>query len=697
MLHYTPWQQAYETQGLEGYIVAITQDFLQPGNDLSQLLMSLEALEKQVKAHTQPQLAPLFSELFAIIRDTRLLPMIQNKGFNLDFFRILSLLPDNSTLSATTQTQNIQRQLEQQYRQSQGMDAFVVASILYLLDYFTGIPKEQARTQYVHRFGAINTHAVIAKNSDLQWFGRICHNLFADVDDALAVFDNALYAKDFAKMDLMAQKASVLWVTSILWNIYGQETNFLATYERYKELFYQAIKKNKTELAFFMHFPLSHIYLNLTHTQDQWQKFNDEVEKPLSEFVVRLSKKDKELAPVKRQYDPEKRPLKVAFVYDRIVMNSPFKVLYSLLKGLQEQNSEGHYEYAVYDLEYVEKSASDPECIKMITDLGIPYTSNHNLIKDSRYGLYYSHFDKCKALRRKIIADEIDVLIMCNNREQFNFLFGTRTAPRQLYWSHGSAIYDVNGIDKRISHILLDRWGHTFENFTVPMDAETFYNPPRDPDAIARERAKYPKDVFILGTIGRLIKLESDEYLETVAEIMKQHPHTIYIAAGAGGSDYIRNKVKELGISDRFYFPGFVDPHIYGHIIDLWLDTFPLQQGESRSEYASKGHGVTLAMLQHEALIDRKNRIKAWLVANRESVTKVVLACGVDVDYIEKLWIEKQSKYIAVDVRDYICKCTTLLKDYIKCQTEFSESVSVHNKLKHMSAKLSTVEFFSKL
>jgi glycosyltransferase involved in cell wall biosynthesis len=78
------------------------------------------------------------------------------------------------------------------------------------------------------------------------------------------------------------------------------------------------------------------------------------------------------------------------------------------------------------------------------------------------------------------------------------------------------------------------------------------------------------------------------EYLSAVAEIMKNNPETVYLACGTGSEEEIKEKVEKLGIADRFYFEGFVDPHVYGYVIDIYLNTFPEPGGLSVLEFIKK-------------------------------------------------------------------------------------------------------------
>ncbi len=42
-------------------------------------------------------------------------------------------------------------------------------------------------------------------------------------------------------------------------------------------------------------------------------------------------------------------------------------------------------------------------------------------------------------------------------------------------------------------------------------------------------------------------------------------------------------------MQERFFFCGYVNNVIFGHLIDFWPDSFPMEQGESRIEYVAKG------------------------------------------------------------------------------------------------------------
>jgi glycosyltransferase involved in cell wall biosynthesis len=116
-----------------------------------------------------------------------------------------------------------------------------------------------------------------------------------------------------------------------------------------------------------------------------------------------------------------------------------------------------------------------------------------------------------------------------------------------------------------------------------------------------------------LGTIGRLVKIDSDEYIKTVAKILKQNPNTLYFACGAGNIDSIKEKLKKYDIPEsRFVFTGQVNPHVFGWVIDIWLDSFPLRQGHSLVEAQAKGGAIVhyAPVLTQKDIDNMKNAYK---------------------------------------------------------------------------------------
>ena len=76
---------------------------------------------------------------------------------------------------------------------------------------------------------------------------------------------------------------------------------------------------------------------------------------------------------------------------------------------------------------------------------------------------------------------------------------------------------------------------------------------------------------------------------------MEQNPNTIYLACGDGNVESIKQKVSKYGIDEeRFIFTGHVNQHVYGWVIDVWLNTFPLVQGQSQQEFEAKENGYVV-------------------------------------------------------------------------------------------------------
>ena len=214
---------------------------------------------------------------------------------------------------------------------------------------------------------------------------------------------------------------------------------------------------------------------------------------------------------------------------------------------------------------------------------------------------------------------------------------------------------------------------------------ERFYNPELDSQAkekIAQIRSEFPQGSVILGSIGRLTKLNSKEYWQCVIEIMQRYPQSIYLACGGGNESLISEcitscftqEAEAQAFLQRVHFTGYIDSGIYGHIIDIWLDSFPLEQGESRIEYVAKGGlSITLSKIPQEQRIEGiQTSLKAWQsIPNKDGSLKT----RADFDNAFALIKESQLPLLAFSLKEYVEKATALLEHFVSGDRAYIENL----------------------
>ncbi|CCF80352.1 hypothetical protein HBZS_108000 [Helicobacter bizzozeronii CCUG 35545] len=175
-------------------------------------------------------------------------------------------------------------------------------------------------------------------------------------------------------------------------------------------------------------------------------------------------------------------------------------------------------------------------------------------------------------------------------------------------------------------------------------------------------------DMLILGTIGRLTKLDSLEFLDSVLDILHQAPQSVYLACGIGSSHAIQEKLEQLikehslppSLLGRFKFVGYVDAHLYGHVIDLFLDTFPMQQGESKAEFSAKNKLVlTLSESTPQA---RQENFNAFVSAHMHALKELCTAHAISLEDYQRYYHQEAQSVIALSPKDYVSKALALLK-----------------------------------
>ncbi|GAX87609.1 conserved hypothetical protein [Lebetimonas natsushimae] len=376
----------------------------------------------------------------------------------------------------------------------------------------------------------------------------------------------------------------------------------------FKKLLDFAMKQNYIEDIMYIEFYIYHFYGNSSQTIKEWEKFNEMIEKPLSQYFKNWGSEHK----LPKPYNYNNNKKRIAFLIDRLVTTSPLIVEYSLWKTLMKNNEfRENYEIFVYSMNYVEKQPDDKLWIEELKKLGITvYTPQYKFYQD---GYFYNHLEKALDLREQILKDKIDILISFFGYAIPNFLFSTRTAPKQIFWSHGNCTSEIENIDLRISHFPQECKNYDWKIFDIQIDEEFLIGSQQNQIEAKKIKEKllkkFGKDTVILGTIGRFVKIDSNEYIKLIAEIMKQNPNTIYLACGHGNENSIKEKLKKYNIDKkRFIFNGMVNPHVYGWVIDIWPDSFPLGQGKSKDEFIAKKRPV-IFHIKRKIKSNKKNKV----------------------------------------------------------------------------------------
>lgn len=487
---------------------------------------------------------------------------------------------------------------------------------------------KEAIKGYIKNILVVNTHKLDSIKF-IEPYLTFLESCALDMEDILDALKELLCKESYLLYSPESRRSIFNNSLHIIWNIpkYYNNPKWKNLYPLWRELFYAHLLRAELDEAMYIEFYIYHKMGNHFQTQAEWREFNSEITRYAIPYFQNYQKNNLP----NRAFKCEDKKIKtIGILKDRVVDNAPFRVEYSLLKSLLKDSSfKERFEIKLYIMSYIEKSENDKILLQKLQNLGISiYDVGKSFYKD---GFYNSHLKKALTLKERIESDGVDILISPNNGYAIaDFILSSRSAPLQIFWSHGNFVYDIEGIDRRVTHIHQKRVeleGYEFFGFSVDMgsDSESL-----DLKAFEKERAKYPKDVFILGTIGRLIKLDNRDYLESIAKILHKNPNTIYIAAGSGNIESIEKELRELGVWERFYFCGFVDARVYGEIIDMWINTFPLGQGESFNEYLKlKKPFVTLIEANRE-----------WIERNRSSDRRFCYP------YTRELFVEYATKLI---------------------------------------------------
>jgi len=463
-------------------------------------------------------------------------------------------------------------------------EKYIYNTLILLAQFFTQGYK-LAIYHYVQRTILLDTRHADKQNKWVRSFEYFLLHINPPLKIVLEAIEESIQLENFFHLGKESQRSIFYWWLHVIWThpSYMNHPLWKECQLSLKKLSDEVLKRGDIVTQMYIHFFAYHLLGNLYQTSKEWKDFNQEFNKSQCKAFESLHVK-----PCKTKVATNKK--KIVFVKDRIVENAPFKVEYSLLTALmKDENFTNNYEAYVLSMGYIDKAHDQERELRKLRMLGLNVVSPAQFIhaKDE----YYNHLEKAIILHNWFVENEIDIMVGCvSGYDIMNFLFASRSAPKQIYWSHGDFEYDVKGIDKRISHFYRDN-PYKYEKFDVSI-LDEFHKPnEKKYEVEAQEiRKRWSEDTIILGSIGRLIKMDNDEYISAIATILKENPNTIYLACGTGNEESIKQKLVKYNIPmDRFFFEGFVNAHVYGYIIDIYLNTFPEPSGEAVGEFLTKG------------------------------------------------------------------------------------------------------------
>ncbi len=217
-------------------------------------------------------------------------------------------------------------------------------------------------------------------------------------------------------------------------------------------------------------------------------------------------------------------------------------------------------------------------------------------VKVRRFNLREYSEKELIRLRKSFLQDQFDVVLTDMNSAVPHFLFESRIAPFQVFYQLGMPYWQLTNLDAVFLNwqIAPEDVGFLPER-SFYLSAPRFFNrsiPSVNPAQVQAERARFPASKFTIGNYGRLVKI-TVEYLEILLQILKTHADTIILLGGTGDASLISKFIAENQLEQRLFVVNeFVDGNVWGEMLDIFLDSFPLLGGYSCLEMLAKSKPI---------------------------------------------------------------------------------------------------------
>lgn len=626
--YFTQWKQKTEN--------------LKTIEDVLLFLNDFQKAESNTNFIQQPQYQKQYVDFITQLKDQFLFPLFAKMQFSFGFFKMIALAkPLLNRLPKHKDYKRLEEFLDKQKKQiKQPLHQFALTSVVFWWRALNG-EFDRAKRQWLKDLSKIDPTQLNFSEDVINLFIESFLIVFPDVSEALSIYKEEVLNDAFFELSVHKQQRCLIWISNVFWNVYGSHKGFQDLFPRLVEILERGMQDKNHELVFSLFQHLTTIWRVPANTTKEFVEFN---EKAFSKYIeyIKAMQSEWHVTPCHKT-DITSKKLKIGFFVDRLTGNSPCKILFSLLFSLGKFST-NDLEVIVYDHNLIEKEKTTLDAI--VLQHGAKYVDLHRHCFGDDLDFYYSRFEKIQKSHERILEDHLDVFIAWGQDDFTAYHLLNRVAPLQLYWKHSFAPSILEEIDFNFTHSTLptSKKGQKIEGTDVYFYQQAmlreFYDPPVEDTTIKKLRQKFPEDKILLGCISSSMKIGSKAYLETVFQIMHKNPNTVYIACGGGSFSDIKNEFKKNKLGDRLFSEGHIDPHLYGHVIDIFLDTFPLNNGESIAEYRAKG-GVCVKLLEERPDLERVKaydwileKYKEKVVENGEVYFRIPLTFSME-EYVE--------------------------------------------------------------
>lgn len=230
-----------------------------------------------------------------------------------------------------------------------------------------------------------------------------------------------------------------------------------------------------------------------------------------------------------------------------------------------------------------------------------------------------SSAERVEELEAAIRADSPETLISDMNSSVPAILYERRSAPIQILYQFGMPHWPLANLDGvfrvwDFDPVIAGYDPQTCVKLNIPIDL-TYFRMPADAVLLAREKARLPPGRLI-GTYGRLSKITPD-LIAIVADVLRSHPDVTAVFGGIGDAALLKSAIEASAIPERFVIvQDFVDGHLWGHLLSIFLDTFPIPGGASCLEVAAKGKPIVSMFSSDAPNLAREQRVQMLVAHN---------------------------------------------------------------------------------